>query len=160
MCCIFTARVKHLSEYSKISLKKEFMNKIEQFIREYPEHGYRSLAQFIEDAVRRRADELRISEFTPRLRDLNTYEDHVTIMDKKLGWDDKEGKRQPRIIDIYIRPVGEKGYDFWCEYCDSNECEHVYYVLSIPHITTEPLRRKGWTYKGKISELEIEKRKQ
>jgi metal-responsive CopG/Arc/MetJ family transcriptional regulator len=63
-----------LSEYSKISLKKELMEKIEQFIREYPEHGYRSLAQFIEDAVRRRADELRVFELTPRFRHFNTNE--------------------------------------------------------------------------------------
>lgn len=138
-----------MTEYSKISLKKELMNKIEQFIKEYPEHGYRSLAQFIEDAVRRRADELRVFEFTPRFRHFNTSEDHVTIMDKKIGWDDKEGKRQPRIIDVHARPVREHEYEFWCEYCDSKDCEHVAYVLSIPKITIEPLRRKGWKYAGK-----------
>jgi hypothetical protein len=31
-------------------------------------------------------------------------------MDKKVGWDDKEGKRQPRMIDIYVKPVGEYQY--------------------------------------------------
>jgi len=138
-----------LSAYIKPSLKKELMQKIQEFIDEYPEHGYRSLAQFIEDAVRRRADQLRVFEFTPRFRHFNTYEDHVTIEDKKIGHD-VNGKRTPRIIDIYIRMVGEHGFVFWCEYCDSTECEHIKYVLSIPQITIEPLRRKGWTYKGKL----------
>jgi hypothetical protein len=141
-----------LSEYSKISLKKEFMNKIEQFIKEYPEHGYRSLAQFIEDAVRRRAEELRVFELTPRFRHFNTNENRITIMDKKVGWDDKEGKRQPRMIDIYVKPVGEYEYELWCEYCNSNKCEHVAYALSIPHISMEPLRKKGWKYRGETPE--------
>lgn len=137
-----------LSEYSKLSLKKEFMEKIEQFIKDYPEHGYRSLAQFVEDAIRRRSDELRVFQLTPRFSHMNTFENHVSIMDKKLGWDDKEGKRQPRIIDIHVRETGNYRYVFWCEYCDSTKCEHVKYVYSIGHITMEPLRKQGWTYAG------------
>jgi len=43
-----------LVDYTNISLKKEMMDEIDQFIREYPELGFRSLAQFVEDAVRHR----------------------------------------------------------------------------------------------------------
>jgi hypothetical protein len=39
-----------------------------------------------------------------------------------------------------------------CEYCNSNKCEHVAYALSIPHITMEPLRKKGWKYRGETPE--------
>lgn len=136
-----------MSEYSKLSLKKEFMEKIEQFIRDYPEHGYRSLAQFVEDAVRRRADELRVFQLTPRFSHINTYENHVTIADKKIGHD-VEGERRPRPINVYVREVGNSRYVFWCEYCNSTECEHVKYVVSIGHITMEPLRKRGFTYAG------------
>lgn len=135
-------------DYYKPSLKREFIERIEEFVREYPEHGFRSVAQFIEDAVRRRADELRVFQLTPRLMHFNTYENRVTIMDRKLGWDDKEGKRQPRMIDVYVKPVGENEFTFWCEYCNSNECEHVKYAVSIPNKTIEPLRRRGWKYVG------------
>jgi len=47
------------------------------------------------------------------------------------------------MIDIYVKPVGEYEYELWCEYCNSNKCEHVAYALSIPHITMEPLRKRG-----------------
>jgi len=50
--------------YVKVSLKREFMEKIQKFIEDHPELGYRSLSQFVEDAVRRRAEELHV--FTPR----------------------------------------------------------------------------------------------
>jgi hypothetical protein len=62
------------------------------------------------------------SSLHPRFRHFNTNENRITIMDKKVGWDDKEGKRQPRMIDIYVKPIGE--YELWCEYCNSNKCEH------------------------------------
>jgi len=46
------------TEYTKVSIKKELLEPIEKFIKENPQLGYRSLAQFVEDAIRRRADEL------------------------------------------------------------------------------------------------------
>jgi len=142
-----------LSEYSKVSLKKEFMEKIEQFIREYPEHGYRSLAQFVEDAARRRADELRVFALSPRFSHLNTYENRVSIMDRKLGHE-VNGKWIPRIIDLYVHAIRNHEFVFWCEYCDSTECEHVMYALKISSITIEPLRKQGWIYSGKQIETE------
>ena len=42
-----------------ISLKTEIINDIEKFIKEHPERGYKSKADFITDAVRCRIDELR-----------------------------------------------------------------------------------------------------
>jgi hypothetical protein len=76
----------------------------------------------------------------------------ITIMDKKVGWATRKGKDKPRMIDIYFKPVGENEYDLWCEYCNSNKCEHVTYALSIPHISMEPLRKKGWKYRGETPE--------
>lgn len=52
-----------MSKYSKLSLKKELADTIRKFIDAHPEYGYRSLAQFIEDAIRRRADELGAFDF-------------------------------------------------------------------------------------------------
>ena len=45
-------------EYTKLSLNKELLDKIQQFIDEYPEKGYRNITHFVEDSVRHRADEL------------------------------------------------------------------------------------------------------
>ena len=46
--------------YRRVSLKKELVDVIEVFIKEHPEFGYRSIASFVEDAIRRRAEQLRI----------------------------------------------------------------------------------------------------
>jgi hypothetical protein len=62
-------------------------------------------------------------------------------MDKKVGWDDKEVKKQPRMIDIYVKPVGE--YELWCEYCNSNKMRTRYlYTFNTPH-NNGTLKRKG-----------------
>ena len=44
--------------HRRISLKKELIDRVEKFIEENPDHGYRSIAQFVEDAIRHRAEEI------------------------------------------------------------------------------------------------------
>ena len=44
--------------FRRISLKKELVDYVEEFIHDHPELGYRSIAQFVEDSMRRRAEEL------------------------------------------------------------------------------------------------------
>jgi metal-responsive CopG/Arc/MetJ family transcriptional regulator len=41
-----------------ISLKKELVDDVEKFIKEYPEVGYKNIAEFVSDAVRRRKEQL------------------------------------------------------------------------------------------------------
>jgi hypothetical protein len=88
-----------LSEYSKLSLKREFMEKVEQFIEDYPEHGYRGLAQFVEDAVRRRADELRVFQLTPPLQPLQHVREPCNGDGQKIGMGRQRGKEttEPRV---------------------------------------------------------------
>lgn len=68
-----------------------------------------------------------------RFEHFNTYEDHATIKDKKAP---------ERLIDIYPKEDGA----LWCEHCESTDCEHVKYALTIPEIV-EPLKKRGWKYK-------------
>ena len=125
-----------MTSYVKPSLKKELLDMIQKFILDYPEYGYRSLSQFVEDAVRRRADELKVFELTPRFSDFNVLNDHATIEDKKLG----------RMVDVYVRRVGERVFELRCGYCNSTKCEHVRFTASAPEIM-EPLKKRGWKYR-------------
>lgn len=52
-----------------------------------------------------------------RFQHLNVKDNHITIIDNKLR----------RIIDIYIKPSKE----LWCDYDQSNKCEHVQFVMTI-----------------------------
>ena len=46
--------------YRRVSLKKELVDAIEVFIHENKEYGYRSIANFVEDAIRRRSEQLKV----------------------------------------------------------------------------------------------------
>lgn len=50
-------------KYRRVSLKKELVDVVEKFIRNNPEYGYRSIAEFVEDAVRRRGEQVCIPAF-------------------------------------------------------------------------------------------------
>lgn len=51
---------------------------------------------------------------------LNTYEDHLTIIEFHMG--------KKRIVDIFPRRNGKYLY-LWCEYDKADYCDHIYYVL-------------------------------
>ena len=52
-----------------------------------------------------------------------TYNGRAAIVDNKLR----------RLINIYPKLIaGELG--FWCEYCDSTDCEHVEFARTVPEI--------------------------
>lgn len=68
-----------------------------------------------------------------RFEHFNTYEDHVTIKDKKF----------PNcLFDIFPKPNGQLS----CQNCDSIDCEHVQYVLTLPDVMND-LEKKGWKYR-------------
>lgn len=41
------------------NLKKELVDAIEQFIMDHPEAGYKTIAEFVHDAVRRRVEQVK-----------------------------------------------------------------------------------------------------
>ena len=47
-----------MTPHRRISLNSDLVDKIEKYIKENPDHGYRSIAAFVEDAVRRRAEQV------------------------------------------------------------------------------------------------------
>lgn len=120
------------SDYIKINLNRNLAEMLRKFMEDYPEFGYRTLGQFAEDAIRRRADELRVFDLTPRFSHFNLDDYGVKIGDKKLNL---------KAIQIYFKPEG-----IYCEYCQTDSCEHVGYALKQPAIQ-EVIRRKrleGW----------------
>lgn len=98
------------------------VEKIRKLIDENPDLGYRSLSDFVQDAIRRHP------EYVEQFEHFNIHEDHVTIFDKYL----KE------IVDVYFQ--NERVY---CDYHEAHECEHIDFVLTIPKVI-EILEDKGW----------------
>jgi hypothetical protein len=118
--------------FRNLSLKTEFCDKLEAFINENPQLGYRSLAQFFENAGRELLKELKASEAEePRLRKLNADENGVKIWDTKLR----------KSADVFFKPSGIR-----CILDDSSTCVHVYFALTIPEVRDiiRAKRREGW----------------
>jgi DNA-directed RNA polymerase subunit RPC12/RpoP len=69
------------------------------------------------------------------MQHFNLDQDGVRILDKSLAT-----RQSPhgRIIDIYFKKGKAQ-----CDYCDSDDCKHIRYALTLP-IVIDILRKKGW----------------
>ena len=120
-----------IDKYRGISLQRELVNMIEQYIKTHPEAGYKSLADFVTEAVRKRCEELEIlvpKAEPPPLEHWNVNQDHVTVLDH----------RARMLADVYF-----KNNKVYCELCKAENCEHVKYALNIPKVQ-QLLHKKGW----------------
>jgi hypothetical protein len=129
-----------MDKYRGVSLQKDLVGTIENYVKAHPEMGYKSLADFVTDAIREKCEKLGI--FTPEttsppLEHFNISEEGVRVLDRTLG----NGTAKGRIIDIYFKP--EK---ILCEYCNSSSCRHVQFALSVPAVQ-RIMQQKGWKIK-------------
>ena len=119
-------------EFKSISMKEEFAESIEEFVKEHPEFGYRSIAQFLEDASRRRLEELKKQIKTPpRFEQINCDADGCKILDRQLK----------RVADIQIKPTG-----IHCSIHHTNTCEHIDFALAQEDVqeTIKKHKKEGW----------------
>ena len=86
---------------------------------EAKEEGLNNVNQFIDSAIRELLEKLE----QKRMNHLNMYEDHVKIMDNKLG-------KLGRIVSVYFK----KGNKPWCDYCEESDCIHVQYAWEIADV--------------------------
>jgi len=121
-------------EFKSVSVKEEFAESIEEFVKEHPELGYRSMAQFLEDASRRRLEELRgqVKAF-PRFERINGDSSGVMLYDREL--------KGNKAVHISIKPSGIK-----CDFHETNNCEHVKYALGLDDVQEliRKKRKEGW----------------
>ena len=117
-------------KYKGISLPKEVLEQIREVIEKYPHLGYKSLADFIVDAIRKRLEELGVLPPIISLVNFNvSLEGKIHI----LLWDNQ----RKRTIDVLLT---EK--EIRCLYCDSIKCEHVKFAVGLPEVKKEIERRK------------------
>ena len=129
-----------MDKYRGISLQKELVGTIENYIKAHPEMGYKSLADFVTDAIREKCEKLGIftvESALPPLEHFNISERGVRVLDRTLG----NGTARGRIIDVYFTPE-----TVLCEYCDSSSCRHVQFALNIPAVQ-KIVQEKGWKHK-------------
>jgi hypothetical protein len=113
--------------YRGVSVKKELIDQIENFIQENPQ--YKGVADFVHEAIRVRMEDLKSKP--PRFEHFNIGPDGARITDRQKGI----------IADIYFKPSG-----IFCDVDKSNTCEHIDFALTVPKIKEIIKQRKkdGW----------------
>ena len=137
--CVMSDEESASDEYITVRLPKNLMDEVDSLIKRRI-RGYKSRAEFIKETVRKRLEELKAAEPELRLPPLEHYnldDQGVRILDRTLTSQTSKG----RIIDVYFKPNS-----VWCDYDQSDNCQHVKFALDIPGVQ-EILNRKGWTVK-------------
>ena len=107
-------------EWETVKIPKSLLEQIEKIINsEYGvKIGLRNKNQFVTDAVKKL-----VQEYSERFNHLNMYDDHVKIIDNKLG-------KLGRIVSVYFKKEGRP----WCDYCRESDCIHVQYTWEIADV--------------------------
>ena len=118
-------------DYRGVSLSKDLIESIETYIKENPSTAYKSIADFVTDAVRKRLEELGALPPTLTLIHINVAENYVLL------WEKKPGEDKGHSVEVFFKDDKVK-----CKYCDSNRCYHVKYAVSLPEVKKEFERRR------------------
>ena len=113
------------SDHITIKLPKELVAEMDRLIGAM---GFRSRGEIAKEAIRQLLSQYKEKLTQPRLPPLehfNISEHGVRILDRTLT----NGNSRGRIIDVYFRPEG-----VWCEHCQTNNCKHIQFALTIPKI--------------------------
>jgi hypothetical protein len=120
-------------KYTTVRLPMELMEEIDLIIKRGM-RGYKSRAEFIKEALRRRFEELESLPPPPLLEHFNLNEQGVRVLDRTIPNSSSTG----RIIGVYFKPD-----KVICEHCESSNCRHVKFALGLPEVQ-KILRKKGW----------------
>jgi Arc/MetJ-type ribon-helix-helix transcriptional regulator len=143
--CVKMEENKPGSDHITIKLPKELVAEMDKLIGAL---GFRSRGEIAKEAIRQLLshykETLNLPKLPPlpRLEHFNISENGVRILDRSLG----NGVSKGRIIDVYFKPDRVT-----CEYCQSTNCEHVEFALSIPKVR-QILLQKDWPISQRIKE--------
>ena len=112
-------------EYTTVRIPNDLAIEIDKLI---GTKGFKTRAEVTKEALRRF---LLDYPRHPTLEHFNLDEDGVRILDRELGL----------IIDVAFKPKG-----IWCDYCQTNDCRHTKFALSVPAIQKVIRKRikDGW----------------
>ena len=100
-------------------VRRTLEHEIEKALRsdEAKKEGLTNKAQFVDYAIRELLTRLEVE----RMNHLNMYDDHVKILDNRLG-------KLGRIVSVYFKREDKP----WCDYCEETDCVHVQYAWELP----------------------------
>jgi hypothetical protein len=118
-------------EYRGVSLPKNLVDAVETYIKKNPTTAYKSLADFVIDAVRLRLQALGALPPTFIFMHINVKDNYA------LFWEQTPGEDKGHSVMIYFSEDSIR-----CGYCDSNRCYHVKMAVKEPDVIKEFERRR------------------
>ena len=119
--------------YTTITISQDFLNKITRLIDKLNEEAgyrrYRSVSHFVEETI----VQFHARQLVP-LEHFNLSDEGVRVLDRTLG----NKRSRGRIIDVFFKDA-----KVWCDHCESADCKHVKFALSLPEVQ-KIIRKKGW----------------
>lgn len=90
------------------------------------QEGFTNVAQFTDHVIREALATLE----NKRFQHINKYEDHVKILDNRIG-------KMGRIVSVYYR----EGLNPVCDYCEESACVHVQYAWELDDVRSALIER-------------------
>ncbi|NIO20998.1 MAG: hypothetical protein GTN76_09720 [Candidatus Aenigmarchaeota archaeon] len=107
----------------RLSIEGDLFKRLERLKQYYQIEEYTEMVRFcITDAYKK-------IEHRPRFEHVNTYDNHVKILDNQMN----------RIAEVYFK-TNDKS---WCSLCNSHDCVHIEYAWTLPKIA-KILREHGF----------------
>lgn len=121
--------------YVTIKIPKELTDKVDRLV---GKEGFTSRGEVAKVALRKLLDNYKDIISVPVLVHFNLDEDGVKIRDLSLT---TSNSPHGLIVDIAFKPKG-----IWCGYCETNDCRHIQFALSVPAIQKVIRKRirDGW----------------
>lgn len=118
-------------KHRSISLSKELVETIEDLIKENPQASYKSIADFVADAVRIRFEQFGVYPGNISLLDINANELGPLLYDKNLK----------KTVQILITPKGLE-----CAQCKQSSCRHIKFAIANPKTQKliQERKKEGW----------------
>ncbi|MEM3437241.1 MAG: ribbon-helix-helix domain-containing protein [Nitrososphaerales archaeon] len=127
---------KNKVRWNKVNIPQEMLDLIDKYLKTEmaKQRGLTSRSDVAIEAIRKFLEREGMYTPKPRFEHLNTYEDHVKIWDNRLS----------RTASVYF-----KEDKVLCDICESDECIHIGFALSIPEVVNA-LERHGYPILGKV----------
>lgn len=104
-----------VGKWGSIRVRQDLIDRVAKALasEEAKRAGFTNISHYTDHVLREAVADLE----NKRFEHVNMYEDHVKILDNRIG-------RQGRILSVYFRHDAEPV----CDYCEESDCVHIQYA--------------------------------
>ena len=107
--------------FKTVRIRRELVNVIEKYLKskQSKKHSFTNISQFVEESVRAKLDQLKLSRF----EHTNLHENIIRVLDSEIG-------STGDYVELVL--IDDKIH---CRFCEENDCVHIKFVWSDPKLS-------------------------